>query len=79
MKNQIPFNLFPTTQALIDAICIHEDVMIIDALKAIDKGALGLAFIVDSKTNAFMGLITDGDIRRYVIGWQRTLIPKFMK
>ncbi len=67
MKNQIPFKLFPSTQALIDAISIFEDAQIIDALKAIDKGALGLAFIVDPVNHAFLGLVTDGDIRRALI------------
>lgn len=38
-----------------------------DAMQAIDQGALGLALIVESGTRRFMGLVTDGDIRRALL------------
>jgi perosamine synthetase len=39
-----------------------------DAMRAIDRGALGLALLVDPGTSAFAGLVTDGDIRRALLG-----------
>jgi len=43
------------------------DCSIRQALQAIDKGALGMALLVDPDSNIFQGLITDGDIRRALI------------
>lgn len=52
---------------------ITESSSIKDAMKAIDRSGLGLAFIVDSN-NKFCGLVTDGDIRRAIL--QGTNIDK---
>jgi perosamine synthetase len=38
-----------------------------DVLKAIDKGALGIALLIDSQKNCFKGIVTDGDIRRALL------------
>jgi perosamine synthetase len=38
-----------------------------EVLRAIDKGALGIAIIVNPTTNAFEGVVTDGDIRRFLL------------
>ena len=47
----------------IAAISILESAATRDALAAIDRGALGLALLVDAD-GRFAGLVTDGDIRR---------------
>jgi len=38
-----------------------------DAMQAIDQGALGLTLLIESGTERFMGLVTDGDIRRALL------------
>ncbi|MCO6451616.1 MAG: aminotransferase class I/II-fold pyridoxal phosphate-dependent enzyme [Caldilineales bacterium] len=38
-----------------------------EVMQAIDRGALGLALLVDAENNAFVGLATDGDIRRALL------------
>jgi perosamine synthetase len=37
------------------------------ALQAIDRGGLGLALLVEADTKKFVGLVTDGDIRRALL------------
>jgi perosamine synthetase len=51
-------------EELIANISIPADTTIGDAMRAIDRGALGLALLVDPGTQRFVGLATDGDIRR---------------
>lgn len=38
-----------------------------EVLRAIDKGALGIAIIVDPAHSAFEGVVTDGDVRRFLL------------
>ena len=38
-----------------------------EVLRAIDKGALGTAIIVNPTTNVFEGVVTDGDVRRILL------------
>lgn len=38
-----------------------------EVLQAIDKGALGIALLVDENDRSFKGVITDGDIRRALL------------
>jgi perosamine synthetase len=38
-----------------------------EVLRAIDKGALGVAIIANPENNAFEGVVTDGDIRRSLL------------
>jgi perosamine synthetase len=38
-----------------------------DAMRAIDKGAIGLAILLDPETEKFVGLVTDGDLRRALL------------
>ena len=52
---------------LIENMCITLDFTIKQAMGVISRGALGTAFIVDAKTKCFLGLITDGDIRRAIL------------
>lgn len=51
----------------IEKIKIKPDSNIRHALQAIDKGGLGLSLIIDPITNRFIGLVTDGDIRRALL------------
>ena len=37
------------------------------AMQAIDRGRLGTALLIDPDSKAFMGLVTDGDIRRAIL------------
>lgn len=39
-----------------------------DAMGAIDRGAMGLALLTEPGTGRFLGLVTDGDIRRALLG-----------
>jgi len=50
----------------LEDILIKPDSTIIDALRAIDKGAMKIAFVVD-KNNKLLGSISDGDIRRALL------------
>ena len=45
---------------------IQENASIMDAVKAIDKGGMQIALIVDGDKR-LKGILTDGDIRRAVI------------
>ena len=51
----------------IDEMCITVGETIRQAMEIIDKGEIGTAFIVDFQTKRFLGLITDGDIRRAIL------------
>ncbi len=48
-------------------ISISENKSIRDILRKIDKGALGVALLVEPETNFFKGIITDGDVRRALL------------
>lgn len=48
-------------------ISVSDKQSIRDVLRKIDKGALGVALLMDSKTGIFKGLVTDGDVRRALI------------
>lgn len=52
----------------IKQICIDEGSSIRQTMQAINQGGLGLAILVDSATRRFMGLVTDGDVRRALLG-----------
>ncbi len=56
-----------TTQALVKVISIPPTMTIRQAMQAIDAGGLGAALITDANTGQFLGLITDGDIRRALL------------
>lgn len=44
-----------------------ENLTVSEAMQRIDKNASGILFLVDS-TNKLLGCITDGDVRRYLLG-----------
>ncbi|MBK5240788.1 nucleotidyltransferase family protein [Clostridium sp.] len=45
---------------------VYEDVTIREGLKRIDEDAKGIIFVID-KDDKFLGTITDGDIRRWIL------------
>ena len=45
---------------------IHGDATIVEAMQRIDINARGILFVVDDK-NRLLGVVTDGDIRRWLI------------
>ncbi len=50
----------------IEKICINKSYTIKESIRAIDRGAIGIALVV-GKTGKLLGLVTDGDIRRAVL------------
>ena len=45
---------------------VSPETTILDTMEKIDKNAQGIAYVVD-KDNVLLGVITDGDIRRYIL------------
>jgi dTDP-glucose pyrophosphorylase len=54
-------------------LCVASEAPLIDALRAIDRGALGFALVVDH--GKLVGLATDGDVRRALIRGVTTSAP----
>ena len=48
------------------AICVSANATISDAMAAIDRGAIGIALVVDEQSR-LVGTVTDGDIRRALL------------
>ncbi len=57
-----------TIQDIIQRISIDPQSSIRQAMHAIDRGAMGLALLADGQSQRFLGLVTDGDIRRALLG-----------
>jgi dTDP-glucose pyrophosphorylase len=53
--------------------CVTPEASIVEALRAIDRGALGFALVVDH--GRLVGLATDGDVRRALIRGVATTAP----
>jgi len=51
----------------IEAMSLPATGTIRQAMQAINRGALGLALLIEPETKRFMGLVTDGDIRRALL------------
>lgn len=49
-------------------ISISNNSSIKAVMQVIDQGALGLALLIEPETKQFVGLVTDGDIRRALLG-----------
>jgi len=47
-------------------IIVHKRTSIKDTMHAIDRGGLGIAFIV-GRNQKFLGTVSDGDIRRSIL------------
>ncbi len=60
-------NRFTYMKERIVDISVPENMSIREVLKKIDKGALGIALLVESKTSIFKGVVTDGDVRRALL------------
>jgi len=48
------------------SILIHPDATVRDAIAAIERGAVGMALVVD-EDNRLIGTVTDGDVRRAIL------------
>ena len=57
---------------------VESDAILKDALEKMSMYKLGIACVVD-KQNKFIGLITDGDIRRILLSVQKPLSALFME
>ncbi len=60
----------------IEKITLSEKSTIRDAMKSISAGKIGVALLVENKSNRFISVITDGDIRRALLsgfGLQSTI------
>ncbi len=55
-------------QQQINQMSVSPQSTIREAMEAIDRGALGAALLIDPGTQMFAGLVTDGDIRRALLG-----------
>lgn len=54
-------------QRQIASMCVSPTASIREAMAAIDRGALGLALLIDPESQVFSGLVTDGDLRRALL------------
>lgn len=55
------------TQQTIAAMSVPASSTIRAVMQAINSGALGMALLIDEQTGAFVGLMTDGDVRRALL------------
>lgn len=51
----------------IDDMCVTFGCTIKQSMEVISRGGIGTAFIIEEHTGKFLGLITDGDIRRAIL------------
>ncbi len=49
----------------LETLCIREDVRLIDAMEALDKGGRRILFIVEDER--LLAVLTDGDVRRFIL------------
>lgn len=54
-------------QEQITSMTIPTSATVREAMRAIDRGMLGLALLVDDRDQRFTGLVTDGDLRRALL------------
>lgn len=66
-------------KARINALCARDTINIVEAMEKIDANSCGILFLVDDN-NKLVGVITDGDIRRFLIktGDLNTKVSVFM-
>lgn len=57
----------PAVKEQIEAMSLPSTGTIRQAMQAIERGMLGLALLIEPGTKRFMGLVTDGDIRRALL------------
>ena len=59
---------------LVQELSIYEHQSVLDAVKCIESGKLQIAFVVDSDQH-LLGVVTNGDIRRYLLQGKQTDRP----
>ena len=59
--------MVPRLKERIEAMSLPAASTVRQTMRTIDKGALGLALLIEPKTKRFVGLVTDGDIRRALL------------
>lgn len=59
--------MVPDLKQRIDAMSLPAASTIRQTMQTIDKEALGVALLIEPKTKRFVGLVTDGDIRRALL------------
>jgi len=59
--------MVPDIKEQIEAMSLPASSTIRQAMRSIDQGAFGVAFLVEPETKRFVGLVTDGDIRRALL------------
>jgi dTDP-glucose pyrophosphorylase/CBS domain-containing protein len=62
----IPFQEGKTMDAKIEKCCVRQNASLLEAMRAINDGAFGIALILDSKSQ-LEGVLTDGDVRRALL------------
>lgn len=63
-------HMSPNVQERIKAMSLPFNSTIRQAMQAIDQTGLGMALLVEPETRRFVGLVTDGDIRRALLNGQ---------
>ncbi len=58
----------------IESLTVSEDATILQAIQCIDAGAMQIAMVVDAE-RCFVGIVTDGDVRRAILRGQSLEAP----
>ena len=78
IKNNIKIKVKDVMLPISKVPIVESDAILKDALEKMSMYKLGIACVVD-KQNKFIGLITDGDIRRILLSVQKPLSALFME
>ena len=78
IKNNIKIKVKDVMLPISKVPRVESDSILKDALEKMSMYKLGIACVVD-KQNKFIGLITDGDIRRILLSVQKPLSALFME
>ena len=78
IKNNIKIKVKDVMLPISKVPRVESDAILKDALEKMSMYKLGIACVVD-KQNKFIGLITDGDIRRILLSVQKPLSALFME
>ena len=63
--------------------CVREGTSVLETMRTITNAAVGIALVVDDRAR-FIGVLTDGDIRRALLNgatldWEQTLMQQGFK
>ena len=78
IKNNIKIKVKDVMLPISKVPRVESDAILKDALEKMSMYKLGIACVVD-RQNKFIGLITDGDIRRILLSVQKPLSALFME